>query len=328
MVDPVAFTIRLGNWTRDIYWYGIIIACALLLGILLMMYHARRRGYKSEDMLDFAIVAVIFAVVCARIHYVLFCWEMYKDGPFWKVFAIWEGGLAIYGALIGGCIGMYIFSRWKKMRFLAIADLVVPSLILGQAIGRWGNFVNQEAFGYAITNPSLQFFPLAVFIRADGMYHMATFFYESMWNFMAFLFLFFYLRKPRKEGNAFFWYLLLYSTGRVFIEGLRTDSQMLLETGIRINQLIAALLIIFAATMLLFRKGGRIAEVYALEKTKKEKKPKMEEPLEPVADELKLMSDDVRDQHRETISDATEESSEPQEKDEVKEVTEQKDDNV
>ena len=327
MVDPVAFTIKLGNWTRDIYWYGIIIACGLLLGIILMMYHARRRGYKSEDMLDFAIVAVILAVVCARIHYVIFCWDAYKNGPFWKVFAIWEGGLAIYGALIGGCIGMFIFSRWKKMRFFAIADLVVPSLILGQAIGRWGNFVNQEAYGGIIYNTSLQFFPLAVFIRADGMYHMATFFYESMWNFTVFIFLFTYLRKPRREGNAFFFYLMLYSVGRVFVEGLRLDSQMLFDTGIRVNQLIAAILIVFGAAMLLFRKGGRIAEVYPLEMTRKVKQPKVEVPTEPVSDELKLMSDDVREQHREAVGHTEKEEIEETEEDSIAKE-EQNDENV
>ena len=159
MVDNVAFTINLFGMQRDIYWYGIIIATGMLLGIWVATYNARRRGYKSEMILDIALVAVIMAVIGARVHYVLFSWEYYKDGPFVEVFKIWHGGLAIYGGLIGGLLGVFIYSRFAKKRFLSLADILIPSLILGQAIGRWGNFVNQEAYGWAIKNSGMDFLP-------------------------------------------------------------------------------------------------------------------------------------------------------------------------
>lgn len=200
---------------------------------------------------------------------------------------------------IGGCIALLIFSKWKKFRFLAIADIVIPSLVLGQAIGRWGNFVNQEAYGPVIQNPAFMFFPLAVFIRADGEYHMATFFYESIWNFLTFIVLFIYIKKPRREGNVFFMYLLFYGIARVVIEGLRTDSMMVFDTGIRINQVISAILILFAGGMLLFRKGGVMAEVHAarfIEQKLPKEKP--QEELKPVSEGLKLMPDDVREHYK------------------------------
>jgi phosphatidylglycerol:prolipoprotein diacylglycerol transferase len=300
MINNVAFTINLFGVEKSIYWYGIIIASAMLIGIWVATYNARRRGFKSEMVLDLALVAVISAVIGARIHYVLFSWEFYKDGPFIEVFKIWNGGLAIYGGLIGGIIGTYIYSRFAKKDFLAIVDILAPSLILGQSIGRWGNFANQEAYGPLVTNPKWAFFPVSVFIESSREFHIATFFYESMWSLMVFVFLMVYMKRNRKQGNVFFFYLLLYGVGRVFIEGLRMDSQMLLDTGIRVNQLISAILIVFAIAMLIFRRTSKIAMVYPapLFPRLSEKRTKQQEPdhfnINDVSDDLKLMDDDTR----------------------------------
>lgn len=269
MINPVAFSI----FGHDIRWYGIIIAIGLLLGILLAMHHAKREGQNPDSVLDLALIVVPIAVIFARIYYVVFQWGAVYGPPygvpdaygqvrsFWDVFAIWKGGLAIYGAVIGGLLGAWIYVKFvnKKIKLLPLLDILAPSLILGQAIGRWGNFVNQEAFGNAVANPSWQWFPAAVYItnpqtlpagQQPGWF-MATFFYESMWNFIIFAFLYFYFKnsKSRKTGNVFWFYLLLYGFGRLIIEGLRTDSLMLGD--MRISQWLSGLLVIASACILL-----------------------------------------------------------------------------
>lgn len=330
MINNVAFTINLFGLERSIYWYGIIIAAAMLIGIWVATYNARRRGFKSEMVLDLALVAVISAVIGARIHYVLWSWEFYKNGPFIEVFKIWNGGLAIYGGVIGGLIGTYIYSRFAKKNFMAIVDILVPSLILGQSIGRWGNFANQEAYGWLVTDPSWTFFPATVFIEADRSFHLATFFYESMWTLLVFVFLMLYMRRDRKQGNVFFWYLLLYGIGRVCIEPLRMDSQMLLDTGIRINQLISALLIVFAALMLVFRRTNKIARVYPAPlfpwlsmKDKKNDEPQQFN-INNVSDDLKLMDDETRLKRKNDNNDTQlEEQNQQEEAEPVVQVEEQ-----
>ena len=277
----VAFTI----FGYSIHWYGIIIATGMLLGILLAMYHTKREGYNPDNILDMALIIVPLAVIFARIYYVVFQWNtVYSAGPFWKVFAIWEGGMAIYGGVIGGFIGVLIY--WalvnkKQIKLFTLLDLVAPSLILGQAIGRWGNFVNQEAYGAIIDNPAWQWFPAAVYIQADGQYHMATFFYESMWNFLVFAFLFFYFKnsKTRKPGNVFWFYLLLYGVGRVVIEGLRTDSLYLGESDVRVSQWLSGILVVASAIALLAPVVKKYLE-----------KRRQEELSTPLDDSLKLIT--------------------------------------
>ena len=300
MIDNVAFTINLFGVSRSIYWYGIIIAIGMLLGIWMATYNARRRGYKSEMVLDIALIAVVCAIIGARAHYVIFSWEFYKDGPFIDVFKIWNGGLAIYGGLIGGLIGVAAYCKFSRKRFYAITDILVPSLILGQSIGRWGNFANQEAYGSLITNPKLTFFPVAVFIESEKAFHMATFFYESMWSLLVFIFLMNYLKKDRKEGNVFYLYLMLYGVGRAIIETFRTDSQWLFNTGIKVNQLISVILVLFALAMLIFSKRKTIAQSFKVPlfpfiKTK-EKPQSIPEGFDAtkVSDELKLIDDEAR----------------------------------
>lgn len=272
MVNPIAWHITLFGLNIFIHWYGIIIAAGLLLAILLAMHHTKREGKNPDNILDLALIIIPMAVVCARIYYVLFNWnQVYAGQPFWHVFAIWEGGLAIYGGVIGGFLGVLIYNKFvnKEFGLLNLLDIGAPSLILGQAIGRWGNFFNQEAYGAAVANPSWQWFPASVYIQnpyvngvqqpAPGWY-MATFFYESMWNFLVFAFLFFYLKnyKKRKPGDVFWYYLLLYGIGRAVIEGLRTDSLYLLNSGIRVSQLLSILLVIASACVLLAPLAKRL----------------------------------------------------------------------
>lgn len=245
--DPVAFEI----FGRPIYWYGILIATGVLLGIYLAMRYARRLNYDPEMILDFALLAIPFAIIGARLYYVVFQWEIYKNNPV-DIFKIWQGGLAIYGAVIGGVIAAGIFSRWRKIKFWDLADIVAPSLILGQAIGRWGNFFNQEAYGNLVTDPAWQWFPFAVYIEAREEWHLATFFYESMWNFLVFIFLMWYRKRRKRSGDIFLLYLLLYSCGRIVIEGFRTDSLYL--GPFRVSQLLAGLLIVFSTVMLVVRR--------------------------------------------------------------------------
>lgn len=255
-INPVALQFPLFGHTISIHWYGVIIAVGLLLAILLAMSHMKRAGQNPDIVLDLALIVVPLAVICARAYYVIFMWnDLYAGGPFWKVFAVWEGGLAIYGAVIGGVLGVLIYTHFNKsIKFLQLLDILAPSLILGQAIGRWGNFVNQEAYGNIISNPAWQWFPAAVYIQADQEYHMATFFYESMWNFIVFIALTLYLRRSKKrmDGNVILLYLLLYGIGRAVIEGLRTDS-LYLTGDVRVSQWLSILLVIASAAVLIVR---------------------------------------------------------------------------
>ena len=221
-------------------WYGLLIASAVLIGVTLSQYLAKRRGVNPELLADLAIWLVIGAIPCARLYYVVFQWQQYVQYPWWYAFAIWQGGIAIHGAIIGGTIATLLFARARKVSFWQLADLVAPSLILGQAIGRWGNFFNSEAYGRATNLP----WKLAIFdeIRNRqgevvervflGYFH-PTFLYESLWNigvFMLLLSLFFWGLKNSarlKTGTIIAAYLITYSLGRVWIEGLRTDSLML-----------------------------------------------------------------------------------------------------
>lgn len=248
MIDRVAFSI----FGKDIYWYGIIMATALLCGVLLARKTAKRAGLDPDSIFDVALLAVPLAIIGARLYYVIFMWDYYAQQPFVEVFKMWNGGMAIYGGVIGGIIGVWIYSRWKKVKMLTLLDVLAPCLILGQAIGRWGNFINQEAFGYAITNPALQFFPLTVYIQADSTYHMATFFYESLWNFLVFGFLMWmtYKKKSRRNGEVFLYYLLLYGLGRMVIEGLRTDSLYFLN--IRVSQWLSGIMVLVAIGILIY----------------------------------------------------------------------------
>ena len=246
----------------NIKFYGIIMACAMLIGVVLACVNGKKKGFKNDDIILLACYVLPLSIVGARIYYVLFSLDSYTN--FWDIFKIWEGGLAIYGGVIGGALGMGLYCLIHKKNFLKLADVVVPSLILGQALGRWGNFFNQEAYGYAVTNKNLQWFPFAVYIEADSTWHLATFFYESIWNLIVFavLMLVFYKgKKIQENGIIMSLYLILYGAGRVFIEGLRTDSLYL--GSIRVSQLLSGLLIVFGVCY--------IITIYAIKFNKKRK---------------------------------------------------------
>src|SRR5665647_896493 len=176
-MSPIAFYI----FGAPIYWYGIIISVGVMAGIYLAMRNAKFFGENPEDIVDFCLLAIPMAIVGARLYYVIFEWSQYKENLI-DIINLRKGGLAIFGGVLAGILAGFIFTKWKKINFWNLADICAPSVILGQAIGRWGNFFNQEAYGYAVKNPALQWFPAAVFIKADNQWHMATFFYESLWN--------------------------------------------------------------------------------------------------------------------------------------------------
>ena len=246
----------------NITWYGVIIASGMLLGILLAGVRAKRRSWKSDLVLDFILLAIPLAVIGARLYYVAFEWEQYAQNLI-KIFAINEGGLAIYGAVIGGFLAAFFFTRVAKFPFLKLLDLVIPSLILGQMLGRWGNFINQEAFGGLVSNPALQFFPFAVYIDALGEWHQATFFYESFCNAILLTITLLLSRKQPKDGTLLAAYFIGYGLIRVIVEGFRTDS-LYLVGSIRVSQLLSGILILVGiALLILIQKGVLQSKPYS-----------------------------------------------------------------
>ncbi|MBQ9833483.1 MAG: prolipoprotein diacylglyceryl transferase [Clostridia bacterium] len=255
MVNPdrVAFTL----FGKDVYWYGIIIAVGIVLAIFLASKESKRKKLPADTIVDLALIAIPCGVIGARLYYVLCELDHYIDNPISMLY-IWEGGLAIYGAIIAGVIAAIVYSIVKKQSFLRIADCVVPGLVLAQGLGRWGNFFNQEAFGLPV-GENLAWFPLAV--RIDGYhtfngaeclepYHLATFFYESMWCILIFILIWSLRKKFKHDGDAVLTYALLYSFERAIVEGLRGDSLYLGGTDIRISQLLSA--IVFLAVLSFF----------------------------------------------------------------------------
>jgi phosphatidylglycerol:prolipoprotein diacylglycerol transferase len=239
--SPGPILVQIGALT--IRWYGLLIASAVLIGVTLSQYLAKRRHVNPEIISDLAIWLTIGAIPAARLYYVLFEWSNYANNP-GKIFAIWEGGIAIHGAILGGVVAALIFCRLRKISFWQVADLVAPALILGQAIGRWGNFFNSEAFGSPTNLPWKLYIPSSN--RPPGYinfeYFHPTFLYESLWNLMVFgilMYLFFRnLQGLRlKTGTLFLTYAIAYSLGRFWIEGLRTDSLML--GSLRIAQIVS-----------------------------------------------------------------------------------------
>lgn len=257
MADPIAVRNLFGVQGLNIAWYGIIIATGIVLGVWVAIRQAKMKGYTAELLFDFMIIALPLAIVCARIYYVATTWSMY-EGNFLKMIAIWEGGIAIYGAVIGGILAALIVAKWRKFPVLRLLDIAAPGLILGQAIGRWGNFVNQEAFGNLIVNPQLQFWPYGVYIEKLGEWHQATYFYESMWDLGTFIWLLIYARRAKYDGNVIAMYFIVYGIGRFFIEGLRTDS--LYVGPFRISQLLSVVFVVGGIVYILVRRHIKKAD--------------------------------------------------------------------
>ncbi|MCD8341592.1 MAG: prolipoprotein diacylglyceryl transferase [Clostridiales bacterium] len=254
-IERVAFSV----FGKDIYWYGIIIACGFLLGVLCACHLTKEWGLKSDTVLDMLFFAVPIAIICARAYYVIFYQSLYynADGTFnWaEAVAIWDGGLAIYGGIIGAVITCLIFCVVRHHKFGAVADVCAYGLLIGQMMGRWGNFVNQEAYGDTCTAVWRMGLTLQ---NGEYIEVHPTFLYESLWNLVGFLLLYFIVRKHRKyDGQIFLYYLFWYGLGRFFIEGIRTDSLYLFNTGIRVSQLVALVTVIVTVQILvvqLFRK--------------------------------------------------------------------------
>lgn len=247
-INRVAFSV----FGKDIYWYGIIIACGFILAVTYCYYNAKRFGIVKDRVIDFILFAAPGGIIGARIYYVVFYLSLYRnpDGSFnWgKAIAIWDGGLAIYGGVIAAIIILLIFCAVNKIKFLAFADLGSYGLFIGQAIGRWGNFCNQEAYGGPTTLP----WRMGLTVAGEYIEVHPTFLYESLWNLAGLAFAHLVLRKHRKfDGQVFLFYLSWYGLGRLWIEGMRTDSLYLFNTGIRVSQLLAGICFVIAGALLL-----------------------------------------------------------------------------
>lgn len=235
-------------------WYSVLVVCGIALAVWLAGREEKRLGLPVDTAVDLALVLVPCGVLGARLYYVLMSWEQFAADPISALY-VWQGGLAIYGGVIGGAAGAFFYAIRKKLSFLTIADMIAPGLLLAQAVGRWGNYFNMEAYGVQILEPALQFFPLAVYIPAQQGWFAATFFYESAWNLAGFTALWLMRTKQRKPGNVFAWYLLIYGAGRFAIEQLRLDS--LYIGSLRASQWLSLVLCAFAAFVLLKRARSR-----------------------------------------------------------------------
>ena len=229
----------------NIYFYGLIIACGLILAVIYGCKRSREFGIKEDDLIDGVLWVTPFAIVCARAYYVLFSWEHYAANPI-KALYIWEGGLAIYGGVLGALLGVAILCKIKKIKIAAMLDLVLIGFLIGQSIGRWGNFFNREAFGaetisffrMGLLNPDMN---IVTFVHP-------TFLYESVWNALGFAVLHFASKRRRYDGQIALGYAAWYGLGRAFIEGLRADS--LYWGPFRVSQVLAAVSC-FGAVMVL-----------------------------------------------------------------------------
>lgn len=244
-MNPVAFEI----FGLSIRWYGILISLGMILGAFVAMRRAKKENISEERILDLVLVAIPAAIIGARLYYVIFNWEYY-GGDLLRILNTREGGLAIHGGVIAGITAGYFFCKYHKLSFRKLADICAPSIILGQAIGRWGNYINQEAFGRPTNLPWG--------IVVDGIKVHPTFLYESIWNFAVFFLLLRYDARKKFEGELLVLYGVLYSVGRFFIEGLRTDSLMV--GPFRTAQVIS-ILIILGGSFIIYLERSKIQKI-------------------------------------------------------------------
>ena len=239
----------------QIYWYSVIVLIAMLLGSYIFLIRARKKGYKDQFITNLIFYIIIFGIIGARLYYVIFNLDYYISHPL-EIMAVWNGGLAIHGGLIGGFLCLVYHCKKYKKSILKLTDLLVPSVILAQAIGRWGNFFNGEAHGPEVAKTTLENMHLPTFIingmNIDGVYYKPTFLYESIWDLLGFVVLIILSKKLKlKKGQLTGIYLIWYSTARFFIEGLRTDSLMFF--GLKIAQIISIIMFI-TGVYLVFRE--------------------------------------------------------------------------
>lgn len=254
-LNPVAFTIPLFDGI-EVRWYGLIITLGIVLAFTYCAFRSKQEGIKFDDLLDFAIFTVIFGVIGARTFYVLTSLKGGKYTSFYDIIAIWEGGLAIYGAIIAGAITIFLICRYKKINAFKMFDAVAPAVMIGQILGRWGNFFNGEAYGRAVSEDSFLYFirmglnphNIKEVSRFDMAFVHPTFLYESLWNLIGFLIINALYKKKKFDGQIVLMYVTWYGFGRMLIEGLRTDS---LYIGVfRISQVIGFLCFIVGAILL------------------------------------------------------------------------------
>ena len=248
-MNPVA--LQLGP--ISIRWYAICIVSGLILAVYLSMKEAPRKKIDPDAIIDFILIAFPLAIVGARLYYVFFEWGYYSQ-HLSEIFAIWNGGIAIYGGLLTGALVLYLFSRRRLIEPIDFLDIAAPSVMIAQSIGRWGNFFNQEAYGTAVK--SLNYLPS--FIRdqmyIDGSYRQPTFLYESIWNLLGFLLILILRRKPQflRQGEITAFYLIWYGFGRMIIEGMRTDSLMF--AGLRVSQWLSMILILVGFAIIIYQR--------------------------------------------------------------------------
>lgn len=261
-LNNVAFTV----FGLNVYWYGVIIGLGIIISLALAVKEAKRTGQNPDNYMDFTMIAIVICVICARLYYVIFSWDYYSQ-HLNEIFATRNGGLAIYGGIIGGIATAIVYTKVKKLNFWLFADTTAPSLLLGQIIGRWGNFFNREAFGgytdglFAMRymKEQVSHIPQSVLdniINVNGVQYIQvqpTFLYESLWNLGVFVILMILKRRKKFDGEIFGLYLLGYGLGRVWIEGLRTDQLILGNTGIPVSQLLSAIIIIISIVILYIR---------------------------------------------------------------------------
>ena len=283
-LSRTAFTV----FGQDIYWYGIFIGLGVILGVLLALHEAKRTGQNPDTYLDFIIYAMIIAIIGARLYYVIFSWDFYSQHPE-KIFAIREGGLASYGGIIGGVLTAIVYSRVKKKNFWVMADTMATSFILGQMLGRWGNFFNKEAFGGFTDNLFAMRYQLSQvrasdvtpdilqnLVTVNGVDYIQvhpTFLYESMWSLCVFIILLILQRKKKFNGQVCATYFFGYALGRVWIEGLRTDQ--LCIGNVPVSQALSAVLIIASVVLYVYCKK-KAAAVPVTEGAKAETEQKEE----------------------------------------------------
>jgi len=262
-INPVA--IDLG--VIEIRWYGLIIAVGILLALYMAVRESEKRGLAKDTFLDLILYAVPIAIISARIYYVIFQWDYYSQN-LGEIIKIWNGGIAIHGALIGSVITAYVFTKVKGISFWKLADIAAPSILLGQAIGRWGNFINQEAHGGEVSRAFLEGLYLPDWIInqmyiegpiGEFAYYHPTFLYESLWNFVGVVLLLALRKVNLRRGESFLTYVIWYSIGRFFIEGLRTDSLMV-TSDLRAAQLISVALIIGSVALLVYRRAKGLSK--------------------------------------------------------------------
>ena len=232
----------------NIHLYGLAIGLGLILAVMYVCRRSKEFGLKEDDILDGVLWITPFAIICARIYYVAFSWKDYADNPL-SVFAIWEGGIAIYGSVIGAVIGVIVLCKVKKLRIATVLDVTLLGFFIGQILGRWGNFFNREAFGAATDS----FFRMGLYNTVTGSweYYHPTFLYESVWNLAGFILLHFLSKRRQYDGQIALGYAAWYGLGRCFIEGLRVDS--LYWGPFRVSQVLAGLTCVAASAILLWQ---------------------------------------------------------------------------